>query len=319
MNILRIARFLDVPMMMFENVKGLFSKKHKGVEGKMFEAICDEFEKKKKKSPRYHLVSRQKETVLLKAINYGVPQARERIFLVAINDKYKNATFNYPTPTHGPGTNNPYVSVGDAIFDLPQIDAGQESCKYEFDINSVNEQHRLEFIKLMRGISRQVPKHLTLFTQNFISSHKAVSHKANMIMRMSLIMQGENMMSCCKRLQSNNQGDLVERYFPKKLYSARNRRLTENLPSFTVTSHCLDEMVHPRINRALTPREVARLQSFPDWYIFEGPYVKFHSDPEQDRFEQIGDAIPPLLAYNLGVEVVNTLKNIFPEKLNDAV
>ena len=55
-------------------------------------------------------------------------------------------------------------------------------------------------------------------------------------------------------------------------------------------------MIHPYQHRAITPREAARLQSFPDWYIFEGPYVIFHSDPRQDQYEQIGDAVPPLLA-----------------------
>ena len=55
-------------------------------------------------------------------------------------------------------------------------------------------------------------------------------------------------------------------------------------------------MIHPTLNRALTPREAARLQSFPDWYQFRGPFVKFHSDPEQDKYEQVGDAIPVLMA-----------------------
>ena len=67
------------------------------------------------------------------------------------------------------------------------------------------------------------------------------------------------------------------------------------------------DVVNPVLDRALTPREAARLQSFPDWYIFEGPYVKFHSDPEQDQYEQIGDAIPPLLGKVLGEEIIKTL------------
>jgi len=99
-------------------------------------------------------------------------------------------------------------------------------------------------------------------------------------------------------------------YFPKKIYGARNRRLVPEKPSFTVTSHCLDEMIHPYLDRGLTPREAARLQSFPDWYNIEGPYVKFHGDFEQDKYEQIGDAIPPLLAYAIGKEVVKTLKTL---------
>lgn len=307
MNILRIARELDAPIILFENVKGLLSKKLNGKEGKMFEAICDEFEKKSKKtSVKYKLASRDKSEILLKAIDYGVPQLRERIFLVAINTKYK-AKFEYPKPTHGNGTNIPYVSVGDAIFDLPQIESGQESQVYDFDINTIEDNKRLEFLKIMRGINKAVPSHLNTFNATTLTSHKAVNHRQNIIQRMALIQQGENMFSACNRLKANNQSEDFRRFFPEKLYSARNRRLQDDQYSFTVTSHCLDEMVHPTLNRALTPREAARLQSFPDWYIFEGPYVKFHSDPQQDRYEQIGDAIPPLLAYNLGCEIVKTL------------
>jgi len=311
MNILRIARELDVPIILFENVKGLLSKKLKGIEGKMFEAICDEFEKKSRKTGvKYKLASRDKNEILLKAINYGVPQLRERIFLVAINTKYK-VQFVYPKPTHGYGTGVPYVTVGDALLDLPQIGPGQESNEYNFDIDSIKENKRKEFIKIIRGISKPVPSHLQ-FSNRSLSSHKTVNHRNNILQRIQLIQQGENMVSACERLAKENVLDQFMHLFPKKLYAARNRRLQEGQYSFTVTSHCLDEMLHPRLNRALTPREAARLQSFPDWYVFEGPYVKFHSDPQQDRYEQIGDAIPPLLAYNLGIEISKTLEAIFP-------
>jgi DNA (cytosine-5)-methyltransferase 1 len=313
MNIIRIARETNAAMILFENVKGLFSKKLDGIPGKMYETICNEFERKIENLPSYRLVSRDKDIVLLNAINYGVPQSRERLFLVAINEKYENAKFNYPSPTHGPGTGKPYVAVADAILDLPQIDSGEETEVYDFDINTVTNPTRLEFLKVMHGISKPAPAHLN-YNPKTLSSHKAVNHKESMKMRMSLIKQGENMQTACERLKESNQTELIEKYFPKKLYAARNRRLKEDEPSFTVTSHCLDEMIHPRLNRALTPREVARLQSFPDWYIFEGPYVKFHSDPQQDRYEQIGDAIPPLLAYNIAKEIVKTLNSIFPER-----
>ena len=95
--------------------------------------------------------------------------------------------------------------------------------------------------------------------------------------------------------------------FPNTIYGSRNRRLRERERSFTVTSHCLDELLHPTLNRAITPREAARLQSFPDWYQFSGPYVQFHGDREQDRYEQIGDAIPPLLANAIAREFVGCL------------
>ncbi len=61
------------------------------------------------------------------------------------------------------------------------------------------------------------------------------------------------------------------------------------------------------LNRAITPREAARLQSFPDWYQYVGPYVQFHGAKEQDKYEQIGDAIPPLLAHAIAKELVRVL------------
>ena len=111
-----------------------------------------------------------------------------------------------------------------------------------------------------------------------ITNHKAPGHTDRMYNRIKSIKPGENMKKAYERLVSEGKEEFAKQNYPKKLYAARNRRLVLSEPSFTVTSHCLDEMIHPVLDRALTPREAARLQSFPDWYIFEGPYVKFHSD-----------------------------------------
>ena len=73
-------------------------------------------------------------------------------------------------------------------------------------------------------------------------------------------------------------------------------------------------MIHPNLNRAITPREAARLQSFPDWYYFAGPYVEFHGSKDEDKYEQIGDAVPPLLAYAWGTEISSILEK---EKANE--
>ncbi|WP_429636313.1 DNA cytosine methyltransferase [Anoxybacillus kestanbolensis] len=307
LNILRIARHVKSKMVLFENVKGLFSKRSNGKS--VFENICDEFESTAYDTS-FYLASRDPHQVLLKASDYGVPQHRERIFLIGINRDY-DATFRYPLPTHGPDRMFPYVTVGDALFDLPEVHSGEEAIEYTFNFldDTLTEQRR-DFLLKMRGITLGFPKHLA-FHPNTLTSHKAVNHREKMIRRMELIRQGENMKTAAERLILENREDLRKELFPNKLYGARNRRLREDVPSFTVTSHCLDEMIHPIQHRGLTPREAARLQSFPDWYIFEGPFVKFHSDPEQDRYEQIGDAIPPLLAYALGLEVTNTLNTIY--------
>ena len=307
-NVLRIARGVSSKMFLFENVKGLFSKKLDGKVGGMYNHICEEFQSDIENQPSYILASEEKEKVLLKAIDYGVPQARERIFLVGIK-KGIDAIFSYPKKTHGPGQQYDYVTVRDSLMDLPQIKMGEVTDKYNFDIDSLSEGKRKDFLKLMHGIDIGMPYDIK-YNTNTISSHKAPGHTDRMISRIKSIQPGEGMKRAYERLLSEGKQQFADSVFPKKLYAARNRRVLLDAPSFTVTSHCLDEMLHPVLNRALTPREVARLQTFPDWYQFEGPYVKFHSDPEQDRYEQIGDAIPPLLGYVLGKEVVYTLDSI---------
>ena len=307
-NVLRIARGVSSKMFLFENVKGLFSKKLDGKVGGMYNHICEEFQSNIENQPSYILASEEKEKVLLKAIEYGVPQARERIFLVGIKGGI-DAIFSYPKKTHGPGQQYDYVTVRDALMDLPQIKMGEVTDKYNFDIDSLSEGKRKDFLKLMHGIDISMPYDIK-YNTNTISSHKAPGHTDRMISRIKSIQPGEGMKRAYERLLSEGKQQFADSVFPKKLYAARNRRLLLDAPSFTVTSHCLDEMLHPVLHRALTPREVARLQTFPDWYQFEGPYVKFHSDPEQDRYEQIGDAIPPLLGYVLGKEVVYTLDSI---------
>lgn len=70
--------------------------------------------------------------------------------------------------------------------------------------------------------------------------------------------------------------------------------------------------MHPFSNRALTVRECARLQSFPDCYDFAGgPFIVPHIDREvQDKYEQIGDAVPPLLAYAWGLKLTEILREM---------
>lgn len=309
-NIIRIAKDVNATMFLFENVKGLFSKKMDGKAGAMYQYICDEFEEKQDGKPSFRLVSRDKSEVLLKAIDYGVPQNRERLFLVGLNDAYPQLSFEYPKGNHGPDAPLPYATVRDAITDLPRIAADQESTRYTFDLNTLEKDSvRKQFLCRMRGALADAPAHID-FGKHTLTAHKAPGHTKKMLARFERIRQGENMKTASERLIKAGKQDEVDAYFPRKLYAARNRRLKLDKPSFTVTSHCLDEMIHPTANRGLSPREAARLQSFPDWYIFEGPYVTFHSAPDQDQYEQIGDAIPPLLAYALGEEVIKTLSKL---------
>lgn len=307
LNIPRIAKAVRAKLFMFENVKGLFSKKSGGQAGKMYEDVCDFFELDTGEGFRYVLASRDKKTVLLKASDFGVPQNRERVFLVGLNSDYPNLHFNYPVPTHGSGRMYPYVTVQDALFDLPFADRGEKVEKYTYVRNNKEYPSLAQYLDWVRGV-KYTPKHLKDSDTSIITSHNAPNHLPRVVKRIEQIRVGENQKTAYERIFDEDPNSPLLECFPNILYGARNRRLNPHEPSFTVTSHCLDEMLHPSIDRALSPREVARLQSFPDWYIFKGPYIQFHGDVEQDRYEQIGDAIPPLLAYALAKSIVKAIK-----------
>ncbi len=306
-NILRISQAVNSRAFLFENVKGLFSKKHEGKRGLMYQVVCDSFEEASEEGVSYRLASRDKDVVLLKAADYGVPQMRERLFLVGLNNDDPSLSFEYPIPSHGPGRKFPYVTVEEAIMDLSPLEPKEESNTYSSKKKKGTEQRDL-FLSYMRGDRSMPPSHIA-FGKKTLTSHLAPGHTPKMRKRIENILPGESMKTAYERLLAEGKDDLVSECFPKKIYGARNRRLRLGEPSFTVTSHCLDEMVHPTQNRGLTPREAARLQSFPDWYIFQGDYVQFHGDPEEDRYEQVGDAIPPLLAKALGDSLVSMLEN----------
>lgn len=313
-NIIRIARTVNTKATIFENVKGMFSKARNGVKGAIFQYICDTFEDESV-TPSYKLISRNPKEVLLRACDYGVPQARERLFLVAIRRDLEKLIFTYPEKTHGPGCKHPFVTAGDAILDLPAVEMGVESTDYtpKLEYRSKNQEW---FVSIMRGQERVgemnsvVPKHLIekgLYSESGLSAHKGPGHTKKKQELLALIKERESMYSTFNALTKSGEIEKYRHLFPKTIYGSRNRRLLDDEPSFTVTSHCLDEILHPYINRAITPREAARLQSFPDWYHFAGPYVAFHGAKEQDKYEQIGDAIPPLLAYALAKEFVKAL------------
>lgn len=315
-NILRISRTVRSKMLLFENVKGMFSKAKDGVKGAIFQYICDSFEDNEA-STVYRLVSRNPETILLKAADYGVPQMRERLFLVGIRSDLEDVKFNYPEKEFGPETKQEYVTAWEAIADLPNVGMGEESTIYTPPTEYISEKQK-RFVAIMRGeysdegMTTKAPQHLIergLYGSESISVHKGPGHVKRKQELLALIKENESMRVAYKRLTAEGEIDKYRCLFPNTIYGSRNRRLIKTEPSFTVTSHCLDEILHPTLNRAITPREAARLQSFPDWYQFAGPYVQFHGDKEQDKYEQIGDAIPPLLAFALAKQIVKCLTN----------
>lgn len=313
-NILRIAHAVNSKYVLFENVPGLLTKKRNGKKGGQIDYVFSEFERPNEITGIfYRVVSKDVNVFKCLSADYGTPQKRERIFIVGYNSNYENK-FEYPKKTHGPNRQFPYVTVEDAFRYLPQIHSGEGAEKmsyihnYEEDYkNGIISDAAYNYYKFIFDIDKCGNKD---YNENEVTFHKALNHNKKMIRRLHEIKPGEGMQSAVDRLRDEGKEDIIKQFFPNKIYSSRNRRLKPNEPSYTVTSHCLDEMIHPVFDRQPTPREVARLQAFPDWYYFSGPYVKFHSDPEQDKYEQIGDAIPVLMAKALAKKMREALSTL---------
>lgn len=309
-NILRISHAVNSKYVLFENVPGLLTKKRDGKKGGQIDYVFNEFEKPDKNGMFYRVVSKDVNVFKCLAADYGTPQKRERIFIVGCNSNYQS-TFNYPEKTHGYGRQYEYVTVDDAFRYLPEVHSGQgaEEMSYvptyeeDYAQGEISEAAYLYY----KFIFDDSYSGNCDYKRDIVTCHKALNHNKKMVERLKNIKQGEGMQSAVDRLIAEGKEDLVKKVFPNKIYSSRNRRLKPDEPSYTVTSHCLDEMIHPYYDRQPTPREVARLQAFPDWYYFSGPYVKFHSDPEQDKYEQIGDAIPVLMAKALAKSMRDAL------------
>lgn len=300
--VLRVAHGFDTKLIFFENVKGLLTKKRDGIKGGQFKYLTEAFEEEHSLTGvKFKLASKNREDILLTATEYGVPQKRERLFLVGINEKYDEVTYLYPPKTH---SENSFVTVKEAFHDLPVLHSGEGDeempISYEYNLDDGLSNKHKEYLDKVAGVN----------TTGVLTAHKASKHKEYMVVRFHNIKQGEGMKAACERLQNEGRDDIVNEFFPKKLFAARGRRLVADSPSFTVTSHCFDEMLHPFYDRALTAREAARLQTFPDDYVFEGPYTVFHSSPTQDKYEQIGDAVPVILAEKLANQLKKTLSQM---------
>ena len=233
---------------------------------------------------------------ILNAADYGVPQKRSRLFIVAVQDSRITLS--------APEVQKHTVTVSEAFSDLPDVipntkTEGREylSCSSEYAALMRNN----NFWKTGTGINSS------------LTYQTPMKHRACTLERFSLLEQGESLKDLFMKYKGEEREALqARRVMPRKMCIKRNYRLKPGEPAPTVTSHCLDEFVHPFSNMALTVRECARLQSFPDCYDFAGgPFIVPHIDREvQDKYEQIGDAVPPLLAYAWGLKLTEILREM---------
>lgn len=252
----RVLNILQPKAFVFENVSGILSMD----KGRLFEKVKSEFE-----SLGYKLKYK-----LLDAVDYGVPQHRERVILVGFKDENN---FEYPLPTHGKGL-KPYITLEEAIGDLPQIKSGGTN-------NSFDNTFSNEFLNFVRK------------TDETMTEHTAPKNGEHLIKIMEALKDGQS------------KDDLPEEIRPKSGYGNTYAKLWWKKPSTTITRNFAcpssSRCIHPRDSRAMSIREGARLQSFPDDY-------KFYGSDGMKRLE-IGNAVPPLLSKVIAEQMLKALEN----------
>ena len=217
----------------------------------------------------YHV----EEPRVLYAPDYGVPQIRKRVFFVMTLKSEIKGKYEYPTPYL---TEDNYVTTEQAISDLPSlVGCNDYSLNQTWDYSGQSESIYQEN---MRKNSTKIYNHIP------------TNHADRTIELISMVPEGKNYKALPPEIlekENFKYNEALTRYHSKK-------------PSRTIdTGHRTH--FHYKWNRIPTVRENARLQSFPDDFIFYGN--------KQDQYRQVGNAVPPLLGKAVAIKVKELLDN----------
>ena len=297
----RILRIVKPKMFLFENVKGLLSMKeifYKQNNEKIVYKDVESTRNGKKVTRKVPVIERYGDLIInkikeefknidkdfgyniyykvLNAVDYGVPENRERVFIIGI-DKSLNLKWDFPAPLK-----KTYLTIDDAISDLPKLKEGSEKKKYTKKAKNM-------YQELMRGDNK-------IITQHYCGVY---GDKIRTVIKNVKQGQGKDDFNVLV-----DKGIIDKKYKLTSGFSNTYGRLIKNQPSTTITNNLSTpsalRCIHYSQDRALSPREGARIQSFPDWFEFSGNKDQVTS--------QIGNAVPPLLSLALSNQIEKTLK-----------
>lgn len=279
---IRMARIFSPKVMVMENVPNIIRAKTKSGTA-VVDIIRQEFE-----NMGYHVYYD-----VLTASDYGVPQKRQRFVLIATKQVLERP---FPLKTHfvegdiseSPSGLKKCPTLWDAISDLPDIEAREGAETMDYTKPAVN-----EYQMYCRNGATELHNHL------------AMKHTKRLVERFSQMTWGQSVSDITddrlKQRKRNGNGAVSN-----SPYDQNNRRMHPNKICHTITATFYGNFVHPYKNRNFTAREGARIQSFPDTYVFLGkPTVVSKKLLMKEgrtgeaylcQYSQIGNAVPPLMA-----------------------
>ena len=283
----KILDHFSPKIFVFENVTGLLSARLKNK--KTIDVILT------KLGENYNLIKDPNQMVL-NSCDYGVPQIRKRIILIGVRkdikvnpeEIYKGIIKTHYNPNAEESEKKgkkKYVSVKDAIFDLPEIKPGEGEKVVEHKVekwnNYLSKVRSKEDVFLKDHISR---------THNEKDRARYKEMSKNKWTFKELLEKKPSLNHIKQRVFNNSY---VVQFWDK--------------PARTIIAHLYkdgNQFIHPDYTqeRTITSREAARLQSFPDDFVFEGSRTQ--------QYKQIGNAVPPLMAEAIAKSIKKIIENI---------
>lgn len=252
-----------------ENVKGLLSMHG----GEVIRTIIEEFQNA---GAGYKVNCK-----VLRASDFGVPQMRERVIIIGL----RNDLDSFPCFPVGESEE---ITVDMALSDLPVLAAGEGEETQDYPCAPQNDYQRM-----MREGSLAVHNHI------------AMRHTPRLVERFKAIQAGQSLVDVWDTHGAVKRGAPTEKSNIK--FSQNNQRVFGDRPAPTIAASFQSNFIHPHADRNFTAREGARLQSFPDTFIFEGMRTKMSWEKGLSQYQQIGNAVPPLLAYHIAKSLVEQL------------
>lgn len=290
----RIVLEIKPKFFVMENVKGLLSYKS----GKVLDEFIEQMS-------NYYAITLP--VKVLNAADFGVPQNRERLFVIGVRSDL-NLLMTYPKPTHIKPSDArfqynsihkdhssniegelPYCpTVADAISDLPNPNMYPKLLEGDSIVNKISGDYISDYAKEMRRITVKCNDYSTPrpdWDRNLLTNTKRTRHEKKIYKEFLKLKEGEIHKSRRKKLNANGLSPTIR------------AGTKSDKGSYTAL-----RPIHYKQPRVITVREGARLMSFPDWMDFHK--TKWHG------FRLVGNAVPPLLAKAVANEIIYALNQL---------
>lgn len=216
----------------------------------------------------------------------GVPQKRRRQLIIGVRADlpgYLQSDFR-PAPRA-----QSHVLLGAAIGDLPSLVAGggEDECAYDLELRAKH------LLNLGESARRYLIEVLEVDRAQILTNHVARPHSPRDLRDFARLREGET-----SAVAMRERGVAFEFPYDKSVFKDRFTRQCRRAPCSTIVAHLSKDglmFVHPTQCRSLTPREAARIQSFPDWFRFPSARTQ--------AYKQIGNAVPPLVGEAVAIAV----------------